>query len=179
MRILNSSIAYIVAGLALGLTSAIYGLDTFGLKPVAGAKGWQEWRLTASDRFAPYAVGHFLSEGRVPTPISAKFFMIDVDGDGNSLRADCAYTLEGTPVPSRWWSISIANNGSNGDGATLSAGKAVLESDGKLLATVSREPMPGNWLKLADSGAFQIVYAVSEPAANAQVELPLVKRSGC
>ncbi len=179
MRILNSSIAYIVAGLALGLTSAIYGLDHFGLKPVAGAAGWQEWRLTASDRFSPYAIGHFLSDGRVPTPSSAKFFMLDVDADGNNLRADCAYTIEGTPVPSRWWSISIANAVSNAEGTTLSAGNAILEGDGTLSATVSREPMPGNWLRLADSGAFKIMYAVSEPAAGVQVELPLVKKGGC
>jgi hypothetical protein len=179
MRILSSSAVYIVAGLALGLTTAIYGLDHFGLKSVTGQTGWQEWSLNQSDRFEPYSVGHFLSGGRVPTPNSAKFFVRDVDDDGNILSGNCIFSVEGSVVRSRWWSISVDSGGTPSAAATLSAGKAVLESNGQLSATISREPMPGNWIQPDANGAFQIIYAVSEPSLDAKFDLPRIKKRGC
>jgi hypothetical protein len=179
MRLYNSTAAYILAGLAIGLSSAIYGLDGFGLKPVAGSAGWQEWRLSANDRFEPYAVGHFLESGKVPTPSSARYYVRSSDDDGNSLRGDCVVSIEGPLIPARWWSITIDSSGNVSDSGVLSAGKVLLQADGHLIATVSREPMAGNWMEPATTGPYQIIYAVSEPTPLAALELPRVKRSGC
>jgi hypothetical protein len=179
MRILNSSLVYIVAGLTLGLASALYSLDSFGLKPVDGSPGWQEWRLGADDRLEPYAIGHFLASGKVPTPSSARYFVRSVDDDGGSLRGDCVFVLEGPVTQSRWWSISAGDTEGVSASAVLPAGKAVLESDGQLRLTVARQPMPGNWIRPDDNGTFNLIYVVSEPDKDATIELPHVKKSGC
>jgi hypothetical protein len=179
MRIIGLSGVYVVAGLALGLASAVYSFDNLGLRSVANQNGWQEWRLAASDRFEPYAVGHFLSAGRVPTPSSAKFFVRSVDDDGNSLRGDCVFTVEGATVRSRWWSLSVESDGDSYTPSTLSAGKAFLEEDGRLIATVSHDPSPGNWIRPRTTGRFQIIYTISDAAPGEVFDLPRVKKSGC
>ena len=89
MRILNSSTVFIVVGLALGLGSAMQSLDGWGMQRVTDNPGWKEWRLSINDRLQPYALGHFLASGSVPTPISTHYFVRELDDDGNGLRGDC------------------------------------------------------------------------------------------
>lgn len=169
----------VVIGLALGLASAIYSLDGFGLKPAAENAGWQEWRFSADDRLQPYALGHFQSAGKVPTPSSTHYFTRNMDDDGNSLRGDCVFVLSGPTIPSRWWSLSAGDASELTRSAVLSAGRAILNADGDLEVNIARQPMPGNWVRPDSSGTYNLIYVVSEPAQNAKLVLPNVKKGGC
>ncbi len=179
MGILNSGLGHVVVGAALGLASAVYSLDGFGLKAVAENTGWQEWSLSPGDRLQPYGLGHFLSSGKVPTPSSTRYFVRSLDDDGNSLRGECIVLVSGPTIASRWWSISAGDAGDVTAEAVLSAGQAMLEPDGNLKVGISRQPIAGNWLKPDTSGNYTLVYVVSEPDKGVDIKLPTVKKGGC
>lgn len=179
MRIFNSSTIFIVLGLVLGLGSAMQSLDGWGMQPVADNVGWKEWRLSVNDRLQPYAMGHFLASGSVPTPISTHYFVRDVDDDGNPLRGDCNFTIEGPAISARWWSLSIQNIKETTAQSILSAGKTILDSNMQLQATISLHPVPGNWLQPPGSGTFTLGYVVSEPEKGEILNLPHVKKGSC
>jgi hypothetical protein len=180
MGIFNSSSIYLVAGAVIGLGSAVAALDRFGLNAVPNNPGWQEWRASGEDRLQPYALGHFLIAGQVPTPSSAHYYVRTVDDAGNSLRGDCVFKVEGPITPARWWSLSAGHADSDApDESVLSAGRAILEADGHLVATLAREPMPGNWLRPASSGTYSLIFVVSEPTPGAAPILPHVTKGEC
>lgn len=179
MRIFNSSTVFIVVGLALGLGSAMQSLDGWGMRPVADNAGWKEWRLSVSDRLQPYAMGHFLASGSVPTPISTHYFVRDVDDDGNLLRGDCDFIVVGPAISARWWSLSIQNAQAAEAHSILSAGKTILDHNMQLRATIALHPVPGNWLQPAGSGTFALRYVVSEVEKGEILNLPRVKKGSC
>ncbi len=179
MSLLGSASVHVVAGVALGLASAIYALDGFGLKPVLDSPNWKEWKLSSNEQLQPYAFGHFLSSGKVPTPNSARYFIRSADDAGNNLRGDCVFTLTGPVIASRWWSLSAGDTGDVTAQATLSAGQAVLNSNDQLTVTLSRQPMPGNWIRPDVSGTYNLIYVVSEPAKGAEIILPTLSKVGC
>jgi hypothetical protein len=179
MGLLNTASLQLFAGIAIGLASGIYALDGFGLKPAAENSGWQEWRFAPKDQLQPYALGHFLSAGKVPTPSTTHYYTRNVDDDGNSLRGDCVFVLAGEAMPSRWWSITAGDANGVTAKAVLSAGSAVLNIDGKLTANIARQPMPGNWIKPDSSGTYNLIYVISEPEKDAKIVLPTVKKGGC
>jgi hypothetical protein len=178
MRIFSLATVYLGLGAIVGSTSAMQALSGSALRAVKNGNGWQQWRLDDNDNMLPYSVGHFLSEGKLPPPKSALYYVRDRDDDGNVLRGDCAYSVEGPAIPSRWWSLSAGTNA----GAVLSAGEAVLDGKKHLRAVVSRRPEPGNWIVPSDSGSYTLVYILSEASkatAVADLELPHVKKLGC
>lgn len=179
MRIFNSSTIFVVLGLVLGFGSALQSLETTGLQPVADESGWNEWRLSADDRFQPYAIGHFLAAGSVPTPKSTHYYVRDRDDDGNLLRGDCTFLVDGPALSARWWSMSVQNSEGARAQAILSAGRAVIDSNHQLRATIALRPTPGNWLQPTDKGVFTLTYVVSELEKGESLVLPHVKRGSC
>ena len=179
MRILNSSTIFIVIGLALGFGSALYSLDSWGMRPVSDYPGWKEWRLAQKDQMLPYAIGHFLAAGSVPTPNSTRYYVRSVDDDGNGLRGDCKFSIEGPAVVARWWSLSIQNTATQSEHSVLSAGRTVLDNNRELRATIALRPESGNWLQPPNTAAFTLVYIVSEAEKDAFIVLPRVKKVSC
>ncbi len=179
MRIFNSSTIFIVLGLVLGFGSAVHSLDDWGMRPVVDNPGWKEWRLAATDTMQPYALGHFLASGSVPTPVSTHYYVRDVDDDGNSLRGDCIFSLDGPGISARWWSLSIQGDRTQSPHSILSAGKTILDNNLQLRATIALHPMSGNWLQPPDSGPFTLKYVVSEPEKGELLTLPRVKKGSC
>lgn len=179
MRNFTLFTAVLICGFVFGWLAAIDALGFFGLKAVAGAPNWREWALNSDDRTQVYALGHFLSEGQLPPPKSARYFVRGVDEDGYALRGDCDYMIKGPAIAARWWTLRVSADGKSDTQSTLSAGETILNQDGTLLATISRHPSPGNWIIPPQSGTLSVEYVISEPAFNEAVELPLITKSGC
>ncbi len=179
MRIFNSSTIFIFLGLLLGFGSALQSLETMGVQPVADESGWNEWRLSVDDRLQPYAMGHFLAAGSLPAPVSTHFYIRDLDDDGNPLRGDCNFVVDGPGLSARWWSLSVRNFESTKPQAVLSAGRAVLDSNKQLHATIALHPTPGNWLQPDGKGTFTLTYVISELEKSELLVLPHVKRGRC
>ena len=178
MRVFSSSAFAILSGLGFGVITAIYALNSVGLKPVEGGQGWQEWRLGDNDHTLPYSLGHFLGNGQVPPPKAARFYVRERDDDGNVLSSNCVFEISGPSIPARWWSLSAGEK----EASVLSAGQAMLDEAGNLKAVVSRHPLPGNWLTPPDSNSFTLTYIVTEPLKqknDAKLVLPHVKKASC
>ena len=179
MRNFTLFTAILIGGFVIGWLTAINGLAGLGLKAVVGSPYWSEWALKGDDRWQVYALGHFLSDGQLPPPKSARFFVRSADEDGNTLRGDCVYVIKGPAIAARWWTLRVSADGKSDAQSTLSAGETVLNQDGTLIVTISRHPSPGNWIVPPDSSAVNVDYVISEPAFNEAVELPLITKSGC
>jgi hypothetical protein len=175
MRILSFSTLFILLGIIFGWASAMQGLNSAGLQSVKNGNGWQEWQVSGHDRMLPYSLGHFLGEGQLPPPKSVRYYQRSVDDDGNTLRGDCAFLIEGKIPPARWWSIAAGRS----QNASLSAGLAVLEKNNNFKAVASRLPASGNWIVPEDQSSYTLTYVLSEVASDVAVELPHVKKMGC
>ena len=179
MRYLTLSSALVVAGFVTGLGSAIHGLDVWGLKAVADAPGWQEWRLGASDKMQIYAFGHFLGQGQLPPTMSSRYFSRNTDDDGNLLRAGCSYALKSAPISSRWWSINIGTSDLAAERAEISAGQLILAPDGTFKLMISRSPSAGNWLVPPNSNSIIVNLSLNEPGVGKNFDLPKITKVGC
>jgi hypothetical protein len=173
----------IIAGLVTGLGTAISSLEGRGSAEVAGQTGWREWQLTPTASSATYALAHFLTTGVVPPPSShARSFLRLRDDDGNVLRGDCTFIVEGEAPDARWWGLSLARaDGSQKAGhPVIAADDVVVTADGVLRIAISRRPEPGNWLRPADDGTYSIYFTMSNPVQPEEMpKLPSVKRGDC
>lgn len=169
----------LLAGIVLGIITAINALGSVGLKPVSPSSKWLEWRLSGTDTTIIYSLGHFLGDGQLPPPKSARYFVRTTDEDGNRLRVDCVYVVEGKVTPARWWTMSVAPAGAVSPKSELSAGEAVLAQDNTMKVIISAHPAPGNWIVPPDSGGLSLHFIVNEPVLGQDISLPTITKSGC
>ena len=173
------SIIALLAGLCVGVITAINALGAVGLKPVTESPRWAEWQLESNSSTLIYALGHFLGDGGLPPPKSARYFVRSTDEDGNGLRADCVYEVQGKVTPARWWTLSVAQDGQQSPHSELTAGEAVIAQDEMLHVFLSAHPMPGNWIVPPDSNSMTLRYIINEPTQDETVSLPSITKSGC
>jgi hypothetical protein len=174
-------LASLVAALVLGIGSAYQGLAALGNRPVENNPLWTI-RTPANDESAlPYILGHYLTHGQLPPPLSVQDFHRLRDDDQVALRGSCVVEITGEIPAARWWTISATTQAGVAptDSNTLTAATALLESDGKLILRVSASPQPGNWIKPPANGAYAIALALHDAAGNGQLTLPRVKQVSC
>jgi hypothetical protein len=174
-RISFSAVA-LLAGVLLGVLTAMNALGSVGLKPVSPTSKWSEWQLNGASTTLVYSLGHFLGDGQLPPPKSARYFVRSTDEDGNSLRVDCVYVVEGKITPARWWTMTAGTAALRSE---LSAGEAILSQDNTLKVTISARPAPGNWIVPADNGSLSLHFIVNEPVLGQDISLPTITKSGC
>jgi hypothetical protein len=176
---LSFSAVALLAGVLLGVITAMNALGSVGLKPIGPKSKWFEWQLNGASTALVYSLGHFLADGQLPPPKSARYFVRNIDEDGNSLRADCVYVVEGKIAPARWWTMSVAPSGTAAPKSELSAGEAVLSQDNNLKVIISARPAPGNWIVPEGNGGVSLHFIVNEPVLGQDVALPTITKSGC
>lgn len=176
---------YLTLGALAGLVSALAGIESFGSYAAEKDRPWQVWNLSQSGGAHPYALAHFLAEGRLP-PATGQMreFLAQRSDDGNVLAAECHYLLTSTgDTTPRWWSLLAASGrGERRAGSILSSGSAVAENDGTIYVAVSRQPQSGNWIEAPASGAFTLIYTAADPAEVSRNRAPppfTITRIGC
>jgi hypothetical protein len=129
----------------------------------------------------PYALGHFLALGQVPPTRTGRQFVRRTDDTGKALSASCIAVLTGVVPASRWWTLAAAAPDGEMDPArgVLSAGQAVLEANGQLIATVSDSPSPGNWLVPSRSSYTLVLTLHDASGVVGGADLPTVTQTGC
>jgi len=177
----STGTAFLISGALAGYVSAQQSLGRAGLVPVANELRWQQARVNPKDPYTVYAIGHFSADGFLPPPATSLFYLRNTDEDGNTLRAECAYTFAGAAPQSRWWSVRIGN--SLDAVTTLTAGDAILSGDDQLKIGIARRPTPGNWLAMPQVSNLQVTLVMNEPyplAKNAKTTpLPTVQKVEC
>ena len=169
---------FLCSGLALGWLSARFMMQSAAGAGSTTQNGWAEVHLTGEGLGPTYEAGYYLWRGKVPPPKNVRLFRRNIDDEGNSLRGDCAIMVEGEIPSARWW---VVNTEGAGESGAISAGSAIRESSGEIAIAVSRNPMPGNWLRPGDAGAYalQLVLHDAGVVADEPLVLPHVKRLWC
>lgn len=117
-------------------------------------------------------------------------FVAERDAAGALLRRGCAYRIEGSTPPARFWTLHAADRagravrGGDGRASALHSLELLRQSDNSVAIAVGSQPAPGNWLAVSGSGAMRLVLTLYDtPVAGstgiAEIQLPRVLGAGC
>lgn len=148
--------------------------------PARGTPEADPYSKARFSREADLALGH--AEGLV--------FIARRDAEGDALRFECDYRIEGALPPARFWTLHARDADGrvvvpDSDRAAALHSYALLrQPDNTVVTTVSRHPAPGNWLAVKGEGPYSLVLtlydtAIASSARIAEVELPRLVREGC
>jgi hypothetical protein len=169
----------LIVGLGLGLLSAQYIMEKVSVAaPIANSR-WTEILINNRDLKSTYLAGHFLRRGQLPPLKGSRYFVRNVDDDGNSLRGDCLVTLEGNFPSARWWFVSASSGSTR---TSFDASQAIREANGETILSLSVAPAPGNWLVPPSGGAYElqlVLLGVTNDANSPPPVLPRIKRLWC
>lgn len=185
LRKLPGALLILAAGAAAGLISAMVAIESLGFAPAAPGSIWQSRDTSPEATARPYAVAHYLLQGRLPASTDQTHeFSAARDSEGDRISAQCVYALTGTPDSGRWWSLSAGSGtrGSDPRSTFLTSSDAVRNADGTLTVTLSQQPMPGNWIRPPTPGRYVLIYTAAgfSPGGDASAVPPFtLKKTRC
>jgi hypothetical protein len=117
------------------------------------------------------------------------YFLALRDSAGDRLEDTCRYRISGSPLTSRWWSVTLyaednylLPNDANVHSVTSTS--LELDPDDKFTVNIGPQPTDGNWLPNENAGKFNLILRLYNPDAsiyNAMetVALPDIEKKGC
>jgi hypothetical protein len=156
---------------AIGLWSAHTAI---GYKPWLGvveASPWWALKDTSVEDRNPYVAAYILTHDTVPLGAAEGVsFRAEEDSDGNTLKTECSYILQGRTPQVRYWTLAAYDTKGrllqrNSRNSALSSHDIVWRQDGSFRVNLSTWPMPGNWFILPDQGAFHLILRLYDPSA--------------
>lgn len=173
MRRAGAYLAAVIAGLALGLGSALW---MAGLWPSRSSMafgdvdvgGWRSDFAIGSEAADPYTRLRVARHGLLAlAKTEAVYFTRSVDDDGQPLRAACRYRIGGGPMPAGWWSVTLYNADSmlpaNTDKAlSIDASRA---GSGAWQAVIAPRRSEGaaHWISSRNAGNFDLTLRLYMP----------------
>ena len=108
LRFFFRFVFYMGLGAAIGLGSAWYLLDR-GISLDSVHVGQWQIRTDAGQPIAdPYTSAYIARLGHIPMRLEgAMYFFAKETADGQPLRSQCRYLIEGSALSGAWWSISL------------------------------------------------------------------------
>ena len=152
MRSLAYFIGTFIVALMLGIGSAWYMIERGSPLTTMKVGPWDGWINEGNPNSDPYTKAHVARSGRLPlTSTVARYFVARTDDAGRTLHSSCEYSIQGSPINARWWSIALYD----GYGALLDNPSArysfnneelLRHADGSFRINLSRQARPENWL---------------------------------
>jgi hypothetical protein len=116
----------------------------------------------------------------------ALYFFASTDDDGNPLRCDRTYRIEGRDFDCRWWSITAYAEDdflipNDSERYSYNMTNLEREPDGGYPVALARSPRPGNWIPTGDGETFGLALRIYNPAPPlrdhpAAIALPRIVR---
>lgn len=180
----------VLVALVIGGGSAVWVINSFSAAKVIKAGAWTTNPLIGSVQANMYLRAYIARTGLFAlSKTEALYYNAFTDEDGEPLRAECDYVIEGGDLPARWWSITaygkdhfLIPNALN----LYSYNMKNLQRDtqGRYKIHLSRTPKDQNWLPAAKEGTVSLTLrsynpspALRENMGNA--ELPKITKVGC
>ncbi len=116
------------------------------------------------------------------------YFSAYTDDEGEPLRGDCDYRIEGRAPDARWWSITVYGEDDflipNEQGRySWGSTEIALDEEGRFTIQLSRTPKPGNWLPTGEAKRMCLSLRLYNPGPAyyrretlREVELPRIVR---
>jgi hypothetical protein len=194
MRSLGYFIAAFAAALVLGIGSAWYMIERGSPLTTARVGPWESWLYEGNPNADPYTKAHLARSGRLPlTTTVARYFVAHTDNAGRTLRSSCNYSVVGSPLNARWWSLAVYD-GYGGlienpsDRYSFNSEEALRRADGAFRINLARQARPENWLPTGEKDQSMIlllrVYGprdsdVSGVGQIPESRLPRIERIEC
>lgn len=178
---------FLIAGIGTGLATASQVIQGNVGSFAVNNGAWRTWPSAGSPNIDPYTRGHFLVFGRLPmSTFEAVEYIATSDSEGAGLDPSCNYIIQGPVAPARWWRITARQNDvlETGAGESILSQTALIEPNNQIRVIASRDPQPGNWLKLPKQSYLEFTLTLFSPASsvksgNAAVPLPKILKEAC
>jgi hypothetical protein len=165
MRALGYFIGTFAVALILGIGSAWYMIEHGSLLTTARIGPWKSWLSEGNPNADPYTRAHLARSGRLPlTSTAARYFVANTDSRGSSLSAGCEYSIVGSPLNARWWSLAVYDEygsliANSSKRYSFNSDEAIRRADGSFRINLSRNARPENWLPSgADPGRYLMLF---------------------
>jgi len=98
----------------------------------------------------------------------AIYFVADRDEQGEILRSDRVYRVEGGPFDARWWSITAYGDDhhlipNRRNRYSYSSASITTDPDGRWSVRFSRTEQPGNWVPTGNATRFELFLRLYNP----------------
>jgi len=181
----------VTLALLLGLGSAYWAVSgdyPFG-KMRAGA--WQAAPRVGSREVDPYARAVLARNAEIPLAIGEGITLTATEDDaGRPLDAGCAYRIGRAAPQTRYWTLTLYDAEGHPVSSELqrsgfTSAEVLRDVDGGFSIAISREPMPGNWLRAPEAGRLGLALRLYDtPVATGAATLdprtfPAIERLDC
>lgn len=183
-----------LAGAALGL-AATYIMVSNGLSLDRALAGpWRAMPQVPATGGDPYARALIARSGQAPLGVAEGLaFTASVDSGGRKLHAACDYRVSGTVPGTRFWTLTVTDaEGRLVAPAAIPVARAgftsseiLRDGQGGFDIRLAREARAGNWLPLAQPGAFMLTLRLYDSplslraGALAAAEMPAIVAEQC
>lgn len=174
MRRMGAYLAAIMAGVAVGLGSALWmaGLWPAGRNMAFGdvdVGGWRSDFAIGSRAADPYTRARVARHGLLALAKNeAVYFTRATDDAGAPLREECSYRLTGGALPAGWWSVTLYDERSmlplnDDDAPSINAGSI---GAGEWSAVIAPQRPAGGeaWISSRHGGNFDLTLRLYMPA---------------
>ena len=189
----NALLALLTLAIAVGggAASVWYALESQQGVGAVGVGGWIAHPDIGTPDADPYTKARIAREGILALGRAEGVpFVAQRDSSGQPLRAECAYTVEGSIPAARFWRLCATdalqhNLRSDGDRyAALQSYELVRAPDDSVSIAVGSRPRPGNWLFVRASGPMVLVLTLYDTPISTGgdfggLAMPQVLRVGC
>ena len=177
----------VLVALAIGVGSALWVIDIFPRTKIIRDRAWTTNPLIGSVQADMYLRAYVARTGLFALgKTEALYYNAFTDEDGNPLRADCDYIIEGGDLPARWWSITaydkdhfLVPNVLNR--YSYNAKNVARNEQGRYKIHLSATPKVQNWLPAPGQGNMSLTLRAYNPARAlaenmGSAELPIMGR---
>jgi hypothetical protein len=195
MRTLLHLIALFAIALLLGIGSAWYMIEYGSPLTTKRVGPWASWMSEGNPNADPYTKAHLARSGRLPlTSTTARYFLARTDSGGRELTSACDYSIEGSALDARWWSIAVYDEHGSvienpSDRYSFNSDEAIRRTDGTYRITLANNARPENWLPSGSGPAGKLVLMLriygpreTDSSGIGQVpddRLPKIERKAC
>lgn len=187
--ILNLFVALTIATVT-GLGSAWWVIrDGSGIEVVR--KGpWESWIAAGNPDADPYTRAMLARSGRIPmASAEAIFFRATTDSNGDGLTGKCDYLIHGTPLDSRWWTLTVADDNdiliaNTANRYAFNSLNVLRNNDGSFNIQLAPTARSGNWIPSGGRDALTLTLRLYDTAmiSNGNIadpNLPRIVRGEC
>lgn len=180
----------VVAGLALGIGSAVWAARTPILGDMVRVGAWRA-DLSAGSRDAGlYSRARVALIGLLALDRSETiYFVADSDDEGRKLDGACRYVVEGRAPSARWWSLTVYGADyflvENPERKfSVNARSALVDRNGRFRIKISAKPQPDPHIAVPSAGPFVLNLRLYNPSLElaqnpSSLIVPAIRREAC
>ncbi len=163
--------AALLVAVVLGIASAVGMIGRVFSQPLRNGP-WFYNPLIGSQSANPYLRATISKIGLLALNKSEAIYLIaDKDSDGNPLRGDASYRIEGQGLSARWWSLTAYGPDyflipNECDRYSYSMNDLSWNDDGSYTIYISSAPREGNWIPVDREKSFDLVLRLYNPMAS-------------